>query len=261
MSLPAPEEAPLLAVGHTGLRCNLKFAALVIVLFPVLLALGAWQLVRAEEKTRELARVAEQRASGPLPLAMIDASDAVALDARLVELEGRYLPDYAFLLDNRILRGRVGYELLMPFEDRSGLTVVVNRGWLEAPPTREELPRFDTPEGRLVLHGEFHVPYSRFSNGLQATASWPRVVQAVELPAMARYVRRELYPAVVRLEAGEPGFSEAEWPRINISPEKHRAYAAQWFGMALALLLVFVFGGTNVREWWIRRRASRDEKH
>ncbi|MFM7783845.1 MAG: SURF1 family protein, partial [Gammaproteobacteria bacterium] len=65
----------------------------------------------------------------------------------------------------------------------------------------------------------------------------------------------------VRLEAGQAGFSEAEWPRVNISPEKHRAYAAQWFGMALALLLVFVFGGTNLREWWTRRRASRDGKH
>ncbi len=192
---------------------------------------------------------------------MIDSADGAALDARLVELEGRYLPDYPFLLDNRILRGRVGYELLMPFEDRSGRTVIVNRGWLEAPPTREELPAFDTPTGTLVLQGEFHVASSRFSSGLQATASWPRVVQAVELSAMARYVQRELYPAVVRLEADQPGFSEAEWPRVNISPEKHRAYAAQWFGMALALLLVFVFGGTNLREWWNGRRAIHDRNN
>lgn len=258
MNLPAPDEAPMLDVGHTGLRCNLKFAALVLVLLPVLLGLGFWQLQRADEKAGELARVAAQRAGGPVSLEMIDPADVSALDARLVELEGRYLPDYPFLLDNRILRGRVGYELLMPFEDRSGRTVIVNRGWLEAPPTREELPPFDTPTGTLVLRGEFHVSSSRFSSGLQATASWPRVVQAVELPAMARYLRRELYPAVVRLQAGEPGFSEAEWPRVNITPEKHRAYAAQWFGMALALLLVFVFGGTNLREWWSGRRATHD---
>lgn len=258
MSPSSPEPTPLLALGHGGLRCNLKFAALVIVLLPVLLALGAWQLLRAEEKTAELARVAQQRAAGPTPIGRVDVAELEQLDARLVELEGRYLPAQAFLLDNRILRGRVGYELLMPFEDRSGLTVVVNRGWLEAPPTREELPRFDTPEGTLVLRGEFHVPSTRFVNGLQATASWPRVVQAIEIPAMARYLQRELFPAVIRLEAGQPGFSEADWPRVNMSPDKHRAYAAQWFTMALALLLVFVFGGTNVREWWSERRTSRD---
>jgi surfeit locus 1 family protein len=48
--------------------------------------------------------------------------------------------------------------------------------------------------------------------------------------------------------------TEADWPAVNIAPERHQAYAAQWFLMAAALLAVFTFGGTNLVAWLRYRR-------
>jgi len=51
-------------------------------------------------------------------------------------------------------------------------------------------------------------------------------------------------PRIVLLDPSEPDGYEREWSaRYNFSefgPERHTAYAVQWFGMALALLVIYV---------------------
>ena len=44
-----------------------------------------------------------------------------------------------------------------------------------------------------------------------------------------------------------------DWPVINVTPEKHTAYAVQWFAMALVLLLLYLWRSTNVAEVWRSR--------
>jgi surfeit locus 1 family protein len=248
-----PARQPLDASGsepaQLRLRCNLRFAALVIVSLPLLIALGFWQLARAVEKEDALRLAETRRLAAPVSIDRMDASEASNLDAKRVLLEGRYLPERAFLLDNRIFQGRVGYELLMPFRDLSGVTVIVNRGWLMAPPTREELPTFPTPGEQLRLQGRLHVPSTTVQPDIHATPSWPAVVQAVNVPELARLAGVEVFPFLVRLDPAQPGVTDADWPTVNMDPDRHRAYAAQWFLMAIALLVVFVTGGTNLRAW------------
>lgn len=265
MASPAPEPAPLATLGRTGLCYNLKFAAFVVTLLPLLLALGAWQLWRAEEKSRVLAQYETRRAAPPLPLSSFVPSDGPALDGRRVELRGRFVASRSFLLDNRVWQGRVGYELITPLREETGNIVFVNRGWLLAPPLRSTLPELDTPAGELCLLGEFHVPARRRALPLYPAPGWPRVVQSIDVEEMGRLAGIEPYPHLVRLSPGQPGVTEhAEWPRVNILPQRHVAYATQWFLLAAVLLAVFLLGGTNLREWLRERRArqhrdARDE--
>ena len=56
------------------------------------------------------------------------------------------------------------------------------------------------------------------------------------------------------------GVTEADWPAVNIQPERHEAYAAQWFLMAVALVAVFLFGGTNVLAWSRRKRKHGESR-
>ncbi len=58
----------------------------------------------------------------------------------------------------------------------------------------------------------------------------------------------------------EPGVTEADWPAVNIQPERHEAYAAQWFLMAVELVAVFLFGGTNVLAWSRRKRKHGESR-
>jgi cytochrome oxidase assembly protein ShyY1 len=239
-----------------SLRVNSRFAVLVVLGLPLLLALGNWQLTRAAQKEQALQLFDARSKTPPASLAELATLDPEHLDARRVLLRGSYLPEKSFLLDNRILNGRVGYELLMPFADVSGTVVFVNRGWLEARSTRNQLPEFTTPAGPLELLGELHVPSQNARAGMFATDGWPSVVQAVDVPALSARAGMQAFPHVVRLAPEQPGVAPANWPRVNTNPDRHRAYAMQWFLMAIALLIIFVTGGTNIRAWIAARRES-----
>lgn len=255
---PPPESSP--AAAALRFRVNRAFLVFFVLGLPLLVSLGVWQLSRAAEKEQALRVFEEQRAAAPVPIASVDASDDARLDGKRVLLRGRYLPDKSFLLDNRVLAGRVGYELLMPFADASGLTVIVNRGWLLAPPTRDQLPPLETPAGDIELRGEIHVPLSDSVADIMATEGWPSVVQSVDVRALSARAGIRTFAYLVRLEPGQPGVTDADWPRVNMAPERHRAYALQWFLMAIALAVVFVSGGTNLMAWLrARRRKARPQ--
>ena len=250
---PPPQTAQAVTAS-LRFRVNRWFAVFAAAGLPVLVMLGFWQLARAAEKEQALIVFEAQSQAPPTPLAALDTRDPGLLDGRRVLLTGHYLPERAFLLDNRVLQGRVGYELLMPFIDASGITVIVNRGWLLAPPTRDQLPAVDTPSGLIALRGEIHVPFDAPPKELFATEGWPSVIQTIDVASMSARAELQVFPWLVRLEPGQPGVTEADWPRVNMSPDRHRAYAAQWFLMAIALAIVFVTGGTNIRAWLAARR-------
>jgi len=254
-----PTEPPPRVNMPVRFRVNSRFAVLVVVGLPLLLALGNWQLTRAAEKEQALELLDARRKAPPASLAEFGTQDAAKLDARRVLLRGRYLPEKSFLLDNRVLDGRVGYELLMPFADSAGTTVFVNRGWLQARSTRDKLPEITTPSGTLELLGELYVTSGDARTELFATDGWPSVVQAVDVPALSARAGVQAFPHVVRLAPEQPGVTPANWPRVNMNPDRHRAYAMQWFLMAIALLIIFVIGGTNIGAWIAARRESQSQ--
>ena len=48
------------------------------------------------------------------------------------------------------------------------------------------------------------------------------------------------------IDEGEPGGLQYDWSPIPpMGPEKHLGYAVQWFGLAVALLIIYV--GVNSR--------------
>jgi len=245
------------AADDARLHCNVKFAALLVVLLPVLIGLGFWQLWRSEQKAEVLQALAERGAQVPAGIASARFVEPQALDRLPVELHGTLLEGRDFLLDNRLFRGRVGYELISPFRDDSGIVVLVNRGWLPGAPTRNQLPDVESPSGQLTLRGEVYVPRDRRRIPLYPAGGWPNVIQAVDIAAMGTVAGYDVYPYLVRLHPGQPGVTEADWPAVNIAPERHLAYALQWFLMAAALAIVFAFGGTNLAGWLRYRRAHK----
>lgn len=247
MSEPQPAET---GVTASGLEFNRWLVLFALVAVPVMVALGFWQLARAEQKVVALAIDAERAATGPIGIVQLEGLDPASMNLARVQLSGEYLGGRDFLLDNRINKGKVGYEVLTPFIDDSGITVLVNRGWVKAPPTRDQLPNISTVDGQLTLAAEVRVaPPDRRDLQLYAAPGWPKRIQAVDIAEMAGIVGTGLYPHVLLLQNGQPGAFVADWPVVNMSPDKHRAYALQWFLMAAALAVVTLFGGTNFKEW------------
>lgn len=220
----------------------------VLALLPVLVGLGFWQLSRGEQKRELLASYAERRVAEPMSLYELQGTQDPAF--RRVRLHGHFDAAHSLLLDNRMHDGKVGVELLQPFLDQaSGLWLLLNRGWLPWPDRRTP-PMFSTPDSSLSLEAWVYVsPGATFQLHADPTgASWPRLVTAVAPVSLWTELGRGGFAYELRAESG-PGTYVTDWPVVATGPEKHLAYAVQWFAMALALLALYLYlGWHNARE-------------
>ena len=82
-----------------------------------------------------------------------------------------------------------------------------------------------------------------------ASTQWPRLLTALHPAALWDELGRSGFAYELRAEAG-PGTYETHWPIVAMGPEKHLAYAVQWFAMALALLALYLYLG-----WHNKRRS------
>ena len=178
-----------------------------------------------------------------------------------MELRGEFLQQRNLLLDNRISNGAYGFELLTPLRlSANGQLVLVNRGWIAGDRGRRKLPTLLPTGGEQILTGIIYVPPGEpFSLGAEAfTETGPQVLLTVDMAAIETFLGESLFPYTVRLDADSPATLTIDWPLLNSSPEKHRAYAVQWFSMALALLLLFLVRSTNI--WSILRGTRSTER-
>lgn len=223
-------------------------SVLVLLLLPGLIALGFWQLARAEEKRELLATHQARQQAAPIKLSELERQADPAYVR--VQLQGYFDARHSLLLDNRTRDGQAGVELLQPFYDQnSGLWLLLNRGWL-AWPDRRIAPSFATPDTPLRLTAWVYVPLGEplQLQTPQPAAGWPRLISEVKPDALWQQLGRGGLSYEVRLEPG-PASLQSDWPVVAMSPDKHLGYAVQWFALAAALLGLFIYLGLyNARE-------------
>ncbi len=221
------------------------------VLLPVLVALGVWQLGRADEK-RGIEQIVAQRIGAP-PLE-IDAlrwnvmqmsNDVAKLAYVPVTMNGRFDGGRQYLLDNRTRNGVAGFHVLTAFipGGASG-GVMVNRGWIPLGQHRDRPPHLPVPSTDVRISGSFdgsRKPPPLLGPSGYEQRQWPKIVQRVELEPMAKQLGISLLPQVVLLDPDAPAGFVREWkPYYGISVERHQAYAFQWFALATALAVIYI---------------------
>jgi surfeit locus 1 family protein len=242
------------APGRLVFDFEWRISLFAAVFVPLMVALGFWQLQRAEEKTALSATWEARQQQPPAALSDVWDSPAEALAYLPVKLSGTFVENDAyFLLDNRIREGRFGYEVLDVLRlEGDGRLVVVNRGWIAGDAARRALPDVPAVTGTVDLVGHVYVapgaPYLLGEQHLQP--GWPKVLQAVEMdklvPELERDIGGKVFSRPVRLDPGQPGALLADWQVVNVSPEKHQAYAVQWFAMSTVLLVFYLLRCSNL---------------
>lgn len=226
--------------SHTAraFRPGLAPTLVVLALLPMLIGLGCWQLSRAAEKHVMLAAAESQRQQDPISVAELER-----LPPRnyvRVRLQGQLDAEHTILLDNRTRNGRAGVEVLQPFFDRTGHQwLLVNRGWV-AWPDRRVPPPIDTPTRELLLDAWTYVPAP--AGQTAPVAGWPRLITQVDAPFLWDQLGREGLPLEIRLEPGDAAF-DTDWPIVAMPPERHIGYAVQWFALAAALTVLYLYLG------------------
>ena len=251
----------------TQLRLDLEWrtTALTLVLLPALLGLGLWQLQRGDEKAAIGAQWEQRKLLPPVSLQQTDVDDPAQLKYLPVILSGQFLADRYFLLDNRIHRGKFGYEVLGILQlDNQGQSVLVNRGWIAGDSSRRSLPHIPPVSGPVTLKGHVYVapgaPY--LLADVELESGWPKRIQAVEMDKLGVVVEElsgaSPFPYPVRIDPHQPAALTVDWQVINVRPEKHTAYAVQWFTMALALSIFFILRSSNL--WQVLTNQTSKEQ-
>ena len=210
----------------------------------VLVGLGLWQLDRRDEKAALIDRIESRMAAEPvaLPASIVDPAD---WDYRRVVVRGDYRHDRPLYLTGRTHRGRVGVDVVVPLrlaEPGGGAGhILVNRGWLPTDGQRPDTAAITRPAGDVVVEGVLRLPGERGwmqpdnepDNNRWFWIDIPAMADAAALPGAAPL----LLDAAAGQHAGD--YPVGGRTRVNL-PDNHLQYAITWFGLAAALLAVYV---------------------
>ncbi len=239
--------------GDCRLVASWWMSILVLVVVLLFAQLGRWQWHRAEEK-RELAAAflagssdfsseLGRRSTGDLP--------------RYTQLRvhGHYEANHQFLLDNMIHGGRAGYQVLTPFRLDDGRLLLVNRGWIPLPDDRRDvLPDLSMAEaGDQNIGGRLDtLPVAGLASGRAPPGTDPRWPKRTSFPSMAQLslaLGQTLEARQLLLAPGEGQGYVRDWQDANVGfpPERHVAYAVQWWGLGALSLFLYLFMNMECR--------------
>ncbi|BDY03128.1 SURF1 family protein [Ferrimonas sp. YFM] len=205
--------------------------------FCALVKLGWWQLQRAEEKRDLLAQMVQ---NGRVALRWEQLSDEPALTGRPLNISGVPRTEHSLLLDNRTLSGRVGYQWLLPLEVVPGEPwLLLDMGFVPSGRDRAVLPELPQVAQQLQLEGRLYRPgHNPLANRLLPEPGAVTRIQAVNFQELSAWLERPLHPWLLFVDQpADLGF-ERHWRPVTLSPERHQGYAMQWFGLALAWVVV-----------------------
>mgnify|MGYP000229220436 FL=1 len=231
-----------LTIAKTEFQFSVFSISLYSVLIVLLVSLGFWQLDRSEQKQFFINQ--QLLSANKEVLRLTDTIDLNKSRYRTTEITGYFESSKQFLIDNQILNGRAGYFVMTPFKI-SGLehSVLVNRGWVRLNKDRRVLPKIAIKESIRTIIGRinhFPVVGIRLEGAEIPTESWPSVVQVVDANVLSAKLGYSLFPFQVELDnTMSDGYSRHWKNKTIMPPEKHVAYAVQWFGLAITLTVLF----------------------
>jgi surfeit locus 1 family protein len=225
------------------LRRLLGPGLMTLTMLAVLLGLGTWQVQRLHWKLGILAQIARAEAAPPVPLT------GEPSPFTKVQVTGHLRDDLSatFGADVRDTpTGPVlGTQLIEPLERENKEPLLVDRGWIP-----DKLPHPLPPsEGAVQVQGYVH-PGER-----------PGLFSATDSPATRQFYT--LDPSAIGQALGLPHVSPfvlvamgttppAGYPdpvqHLPRPPNNHLSYAITWYGLAVALVVIFVVWARKV---WI----------
>ncbi len=203
--------------------------------------LGIWQLDRLAWKL-DLIDMAEQRTHGdPLPLRDVLARPALD-DMRYQKVVVTGTFDHA----NEMFvyaphRQGQGFRVITPIMPLTGLPVFIDRGWVPVEMRAAKARPGGQVEGEVSLEGII-IPGGEATLGVAGHQDGDPVWMFRDLKGMAAYTGLpQVAPVFVVALPTEGG---APWPRPE-APDlsfrnSHLSYALTWFGLAFALLSVYI---------------------
>ncbi|MER7153241.1 SURF1 family cytochrome oxidase biogenesis protein [Streptomyces lydicus] len=230
-----------------------------LVLIPVMIKLGFWQLHRHEHKVAQNQLIASSLAAKPVPVTALTAPgrDLPHHDMwRTVTATGTYDTAHEVVVRQRTAADEqsIGYYVLTPLVLADGDAVLVNRGWISAGNDLTKFPDVPpAPKGKVTVTGRMMADETTAFSGIKDTKGLPaRQVMLINSKEQAKRTGRPMLGGYIEQTGPEPAGGKPELvpepDHDSIGP--HMAYAIQWW----------LFAGAVPVGWIILVRRERRDR-
>jgi cytochrome oxidase assembly protein ShyY1 len=211
---------------------------LALLLVPVMIRLGFWQLHRHEARVARNTLIAENLKAKPVPVGSLTRPGFQVpngLTWRTVTATGHYDPAHEFVVRQRTDSGgdRIGYFVITPLVTDEG-TVLVNRGWVESGVDAAAYPKVPAaPAGQVTVTGRLRADETTAGSGIRDRGGLPaRQYMLINSGQQAERLGARVLGGYIELvrTSPEPGDRAEQLPEpdhTDIGP--HMAYAVQWW--------------------------------
>jgi surfeit locus 1 family protein len=217
-----------------------RFFLLCLMFFILFCLLGIWQIHRYYYKKSLL--VSYQACATASPKVF---SEVIKQKGNLqflpVSVDGNYMTTLTVLMPTQY-QGQEGFEILTPMKlSNDKKLLLVDRGWI-AKAQDQRLPKIAVVTGRQHITGYIKYNEYRFILGSNILSEniVPMVVQRIDIDEMCNVTHHDFYPFMLRLNPKEPNGFVRDWSIATIVPERHLAYALQWFGLAVVVVIGYI---------------------
>ncbi len=230
-----------------------------LVLIPVMIELGIWQLHRHEQKAAQNDLIVHSLRADPVPvgrLTGVGREPARDNQFRAVRASGTYDTGHEVVVRQRTAADEqsIGYFVLTPLVRDDGTAVLVNRGWI---PAGNDLTRFPdvppAPGGHVTVTGRMMIDETTEASGIRDKQGLPpRQVMLINSHKRAKTLHEPVLGGYVQLTGSSP--TPKVHPQRVPEPDhssigRHIAYTVQWWIFAAGVPVGWVM---------LVRREARD---
>jgi len=231
-------------LGNYLLRPSWQGLLILMICLPLFIKLGLWQYHKAQLGTEIQSSYNRSLEQDALSLPR-NFNNLDAWKYKKVKIKGHYETEYQILLDNQVENNVAGFHVITPLKlDGSNDYVLVNRGWVAGSATHTDLPTISTPNQALEVTGLVWLPSSKIFT-LESEPqknTWNIIWQHMDMERYQKIVPIHILPLVIKLDAkSNAGGFVRNWQLPASKITTNIGYAYQWFGFALASVLIFLF--------------------
>nr|WP_206441676.1 SURF1 family protein [Streptomyces boncukensis] len=217
-----------------------------LVLIPVMIKLGFWQLHRHESRVARNDEIAASLSAPTVPVTELTGPGRAPSDGakyRTVTARGTYDARHEVVVRHRTAADgdTIGYFVVTPLVRKDGSALLVNRGWIRADRDLTSFPEVPpAPKGEVEVTGRLMPDETTEASGIKDTQGLPdRQVMLINSRQQAKSLDRPVLGGFVQLLKTSPK-PQGKQPELLPEPDHsgigpHMAYAVQWWLFAAAV--------------------------
>ncbi|BBN82830.1 SURF1-like protein [Pseudoalteromonas sp. A25] len=229
-------------------RVKLKFSSiitlvLVTLVVVVCLSLAFWQWQRALDKER---LTLQQEQQLELTATQVFTLPAEQNNGLSTSITGHFLESFVWFLDNQVLDGQVGFDVLTLFklkDDKSSKKLLLNLGFIAAKNGRQ-IPKVTLSNKEVSINIQIKsqdLAGFTLASHPNMNVTQPQLLQYIDLEFLSKASTETIYPVVAYQQGNKALVAQPHYQHVVMPAQKHMAYALQWLLIAFAAAIIAYF--------------------